>query len=102
MTHVHCFRRAAATLGLLLATASGGLYAQLADQPPLNISEQGSFAFGGKEIVGPDGRTLHCDHGYTEYQIPISKKARQLPIVMWHSTSTKVPLRRRPSRACRT
>ncbi len=83
---------AAAALGLLVATESGGLRAQEAERgraqrPPLVIEEQGSFAFGGTVITGATDSTLHCDHGYAEFQIP--PNARNLPLVMWHSTSTK-------------
>jgi pimeloyl-ACP methyl ester carboxylesterase len=79
-------------LMLFLATAPGGLSAQgkkhgRSQRAPLLIAEQGSFAFGGTMISGINDSTLHCDHGYTEYQIPVD--ARNLPIVMWHSTSTK-------------
>jgi hypothetical protein len=77
---------------LFLAAASGTLSAQgkkqgRSDRAPLIIAEQGSFAFGGTVASGVNDSTLHCDHGYTEYQIPAD--ARSLPIVMWHSTSTK-------------
>ena len=59
---------------------------------PLMIQEQGSFAVGGTIITNPgkfdpyrptpDGQTLHGDHAYVFYQIPV--KARQLPLAMWH------------------
>jgi hypothetical protein len=63
------------------------------DKPvPLIIQEQGSFAVGGKVItnpgvfdpvkMSPEGQTLHGDHAYVFYQIPVS--ARQLPLVFWH------------------
>jgi len=58
----------------------------------IKIQEQGSFAVGGtiKENQGtfdaikrtPEGQTFHGDHAYIFYQIP--KKARKLPLVMWH------------------
>jgi pimeloyl-ACP methyl ester carboxylesterase len=54
---------------------------------PIVLAEQGSFAFGGTVHTNTEGRSLHCDHGYTEYQTP--PKARNLPLIMWHSTSTK-------------
>jgi hypothetical protein len=56
------------------------------------IQEQGSFAVGGtvKTNSGtfdainrsPAGQTLHGDHAYVFYQIPVS--ARKLPLVFWH------------------
>ncbi|WP_194396298.1 alpha/beta hydrolase [Microbacterium atlanticum] len=48
----------------------------------LLIQEQGSFAFGGTVVERPDGATVHTDHGYVQYQIPVN--AKKLPIVMWH------------------
>ena len=61
-------------------------------QKPLVIQEQGSFAVGGKVITSPgtydpyhpapDGQTLHGDHAYVFYQIPV--KARKLPLIFWH------------------
>ena len=59
---------------------------------PLIIQEQGSFAIGGTVIRAPgtfdpskqtpDGQTLHGDHAYVFYQIPVN--ARKLPLVLWH------------------
>jgi hypothetical protein len=61
-------------------------------QSPLMIEEQGSFAVGGTVISNtgtfdpknptPAGQTLHADHAYVFYQIPV--KARKYPLVMWH------------------
>jgi hypothetical protein len=61
-------------------------------QSPLMIREQGSFAVGGTVIKNPgtfdpyhptpDGQTLHSDHAYVFYQIPVD--ARKYPLVMWH------------------
>jgi hypothetical protein len=59
---------------------------------PLAIQEQGSFAVGGTVIAnpgtydavkrGPEGQTLHGDHAYVFYQVPVD--ARKLPLVLWH------------------
>jgi len=59
---------------------------------PIIIREQGSFAVGGRVITNPGtfdqynqtpaGQTLHGDHAYVFYQIPV--KARKYPLVMWH------------------
>ena len=59
----------------------------LAQQKPMKIQEQGSFAIGGsvKSNPGtfdailrtPEGQTFHGDHAYVFYQIPV--KARQYP-----------------------
>lgn len=58
----------------------------------LMIQEQGSFAVGGTVITNPgtfdpykptpEGQTLHGDHAYVFYQIPVN--ARKYPLVMWH------------------
>jgi pimeloyl-ACP methyl ester carboxylesterase len=59
---------------------------------PLSIEKQGSFAIGGTVITNPgtfdpvkmtaDGQTLHGDHLYAFYQIPVN--ARKFPLVLWH------------------
>ena len=61
-------------------------------QKPIEIQEQGSFAVGGTVISNPGtfdptnptpaGQTLHGDHAYIFYQIPVD--ARKYPLVMWH------------------
>jgi Alpha/beta hydrolase family len=50
--------------------------------PPLSVSAQGSFAFGGRQRSG-SGRG---EHGYVQYQIPLH--ARGLPILLWHGGTT--------------
>src|SRR5512136_714959 len=63
------------------------------DKPkPLLIQDQGSFAVGGTVISSPgtfdpikstpEGQSLHGDHAYVFYQIPVN--ARQLPLVFLH------------------
>ncbi|MBI1754225.1 MAG: alpha/beta fold hydrolase [Acidobacteria bacterium] len=59
---------------------------------PLVIQRQGSFAVGGTVTghpgtfnphkPGPEGQTLHGDHAYVSYQIPV--KPRPLPLVFLH------------------
>jgi len=59
---------------------------------PLIIQEQGSFAVGGTVIGNsdtydpfkrtPDGQTLHGDHAYVFYQIPVN--ACRLPLIFLH------------------
>jgi Alpha/beta hydrolase family len=63
-----------------------------AKSAPLIIQEQGSFAVGGTVVTNPgtfdpykptaDGATLHGDHAYVFYQVPVD--ARRLPLVFWH------------------
>ncbi|MBK9315218.1 MAG: alpha/beta fold hydrolase [Acidobacteria bacterium] len=77
---------------LLISVAANAQTGGKRDLPPLQIKEQGSFAVGGTVITNPgkfdpyrqtpDGQTLHGDHAYVFYQLPV--KARQLPLVMWH------------------
>ena len=90
-------------IGLALATLSGlQLSAQTAKaQPaPLVIQEQGSFAVGGSVTTAPGtfdpikqgnydptgassaGQTLHGDHAYVFYQVPVNR--RKLPLVFLH------------------
>ncbi len=59
---------------------------------PLIIEEQGSFAAGGTVIPAkeaykplepkPEGQTLHGDHAYVFYQIPVN--AKKYPLVFLH------------------
>lgn len=60
---------------------------------PITIAKQGSFTVGGTVITAPgefnpkkpftpEGQTLHGDHLYVSYQIPLEPK--KYPIVMWH------------------
>src|SRR5436190_22412758 len=65
---------------------------QAGKSAPLVIQEQGSFAVGGTVITNPgsfdpykpspDGATLHGDHAYVFYQVPVH--ARRLPLVFLH------------------
>jgi hypothetical protein len=58
----------------------------------LVLKAQGSFAVGGTVVTSPgtfdprhpapDGGTLHGDHAYVFYQVPVD--ARPLPLVFWH------------------
>ncbi len=81
---------AAATLAATpLAAATAGKGEKAA---PIVIEAQGSFAVGGTVITRPgkfdsvvrgaEGQTLHADHGYVFYQIPVN--AKKLPLVFWH------------------
>jgi hypothetical protein len=69
----------------LLALAGGMAPASAAE--PLTIASQGGRPFGGtvKETAGTG--TIHCDHGYVEWQIPVAPKG--LPMLMVHASSTK-------------
>lgn len=80
---------------LLLAALLLGACAepqQHSNASALMIAEQGSFAVGGSVITQPGefdpikltsaGQTLHGDHAYVFYQIPVNQ--RKYPLVMWH------------------
>lgn len=76
----------AATVGPRAAAAEDG------SDGALVLKSQGSFLVGGTVVTNPgtfdpialtpDGQTIHGDHAYVQYQIPVS--ARQYPLVMWH------------------
>ena len=79
--------------GLLLLMAITSLSSHAKTKKKhLVIRDQGSFTVGGTVITNPgtfdpykptaEGQTLHGDHAYVFYQIPV--KARKYPLVMWH------------------
>jgi hypothetical protein len=49
---------------------------------PIVLKTQGSFAVGGSVVTAANGDTIHVDHAYVQYQIPLD--ARPFPLVMWH------------------
>ena len=55
---------------------------------PLVIEKEGSFTAGGTVIGDPAMGTLHCDHGFVDYQIPVH--AKKTALFMWHSSSVQV------------
>ena len=59
---------------------------------PIAIQKQGSFAVGGTILGDPNAQSLHCDHGYVEYQIPVNP--RRINLVMWHSAAAAAWLNR--------
>src|SRR5437773_254829 len=59
---------------------------------PIMIQKQGSFAAGGTILGDPNARSLHCDHGYVDYQIPVNP--RRINLVMWHSAAATAFLNR--------
>ena len=84
-------------IGALAILATAGVVSASAQDTtrmvrPLMIQEQGSFAVGGSVMTNSGtynainrslaGQTLHGDHAYVFYQIPVS--ARRLPLVFWH------------------
>ena len=79
---------------LLCVCMAGGLHAQpdtLRKQPPIVLSEQGSFMAGGSVVThpgsytdprNPEGQTRHGDHAYVFYQKPVD--SRPYPLVFLH------------------
>src|SRR5262245_19056822 len=59
---------------------------------PIMIQKQGAFAVGGKVLGDPATSSLHCDHGYVDYQIPVNP--RRINLVMWHSAAAAAWLNR--------
>ncbi len=74
-------------MALFLFTSAGAQETNKSKPEPLMIQEQGSFAVGGKVITNsgtfnpkqptPDGQTLHGDHAYVFYQIPVNRRKRR-------------------------
>ena len=58
------------------------------DPAPIRIARQGSFMAGGTVIGDPATASLHCDHGFVDYQIPV--RARKTALFLWHSSSAHV------------
>jgi hypothetical protein len=96
MKNVRFIVRKIRTGALALLAAAAVVFANAQDtsekSEPLMIREQGSFAVGGTVLTSPGtydainrnpaGQTLHGDHAYVFYQVPV--RARRLPLVLWH------------------
>ncbi|MFP3247014.1 MAG: alpha/beta hydrolase, partial [Paraburkholderia sp.] len=85
--------RSAVRAGVVSCALSTCTAVSAADQSPLVIREQGSFAAGGtvttapgtfdpRRPMDPAGQSYHGDHAYAFYEIP--GNARKYPIVMLH------------------
>jgi pimeloyl-ACP methyl ester carboxylesterase len=91
--HSRTFFALSWTAAIVFASASAQ-ESPKSNPEPLMIQEQGSFAVGGKVIINPgsfkpkqptpEGQTLHGDHAYVFYQIPVNR--RKLPLVFLHGT----------------
>lgn len=80
-------------LALLLALSLPGAELRAAADAgrapgPIMLERQGSFQAGGKVIGDAEQGTLHCDHGFVEYQIPVHP--RKIALFLWHSSSVHV------------
>jgi hypothetical protein len=69
-------------IALLLVVTAAAAAAQ-----SVTLREQGARPFGGRVVGDPATGSIHCDHGYVEWQIP--EKPRRVPLVMVHASSTK-------------
>jgi hypothetical protein len=83
---------AAGAIALLATVYVGAQGQRQGTGAPLAIQKQGSFAVGGKILGDADTRSLHCDHGYVDYQIPVNP--RRVNLVMWHSAAATAWLNR--------
>ena len=99
MKHLPLFR-ISTVIAAMVASLACSSAAEGGAAEPLAIQRQGSFAVGGTIVTAPGkfdpikqgaynptaldsaGQTLHGDHAYVFYQVPVD--ARQLPLVMWH------------------
>jgi len=81
------------SISILIAFFASCATNATASREYLVIQEQGSFAVGGRVITtpgtfdpnnpyAPEGQTLHGDHAYVFYQVPVN--SRSLPLVFLH------------------
>src|SRR5262245_52751974 len=84
---IHALTRLLAGAALILASNCATPQGQETAAPalsavegPITIQKQGSFAVGGK-VLGDSAKSLHCDHGYVDFQIPVNP--RRINLVMW-------------------
>jgi len=96
MKTVQCALKKTTSAALAVLAAAGFTSGSAQDasrmSEPLMIQEQGSFAVGGTVVTNsgtynainrsPAGQTLHGDHAYVFYQVPV--RAKRLPLVFWH------------------
>jgi hypothetical protein len=89
-------KRAGLLAAIAMAVLANGCVAAQGQQQggsaAITIQKQGAFAVGGKILGDPNARSLHCDHGYVEYQIPVNP--RRINLVMWHSAAAAAWLNR--------
>jgi hypothetical protein len=84
-------RLVAAGAVVMVAAGCAAPQAQQATAP-ITIQKQGSFAVGGQILGDANAKSLHCDHGYVDYQIPVNR--RRINLVMWHSAAATAWLNR--------
>ncbi|NBA98248.1 alpha/beta fold hydrolase [Pseudomonas sp. R5(2019)] len=90
---IHQCVSAVAKAGTLVFALCAAAVVDGSERPSLVIKDQGSVIAGGRQITQPgtfdpynptrpDGQSIHGDHLYAFYQVPID--ARPLPILMLH------------------
>ena len=82
---------AAAVFGVAITLLPAAVGAQ-GSNGAIVIARQGSFTVGGTVVTNPgtfdpvnstpEGQTVHGDHAYVQFQIPVER--RKLPLVLWH------------------
>jgi hypothetical protein len=80
-----CKRLPGIAAAALVALAASACSSPTGDGALIVIEKQGSFAVGGTVLGDTDVSSLHCDHGFVDYQIP--PEPRQVKLLMWHSAS---------------
>lgn len=78
----------AAALSACAASAPVEASSDAATDGAITLASQGSFQAGGRVMGDASTGTLHCDHGFVEYQIPVN--SRKVGLFMWHSSSAHV------------
>ncbi len=74
-----------AAAAVLVAAPSA---AQNNNRGKIVLEKQGSFSVGGRIVGDPKTQSLSCDHGFVEFQIPVSP--RRVSLFMYHSSSVAV------------
>jgi hypothetical protein len=82
--HGRC-RHLAGAAALACAALIAACTSSANDDAFIVIEKQGSLAVGGSIRGDPAVSSLHCDHGFVDYQIPA--RARRVNLLMWHSAS---------------
>jgi len=88
---MHTNRRFLVLVALIVAVFATQYAVAQKPNTPVTILKQGSFAVGGK-VLGDESRSLHCDHGYVDYEVPVNP--RKINLVMWHSAAATAWLNR--------
>ncbi|RYE03506.1 MAG: hypothetical protein EOP61_04375 [Sphingomonadales bacterium] len=90
MRIARAFKIGVAGIATLLAGSAIGARDEQ-QRRPIVLERQGSFEAGGR-ILTEGTKSLSCDHGHVEYQIPV--RPRSTALFLWHSSSAAVWERR--------